>query len=196
MEFKDFDLKTVGHGVTMVGGVWGGNGNVFVCLFPESNDAADGADTHVFPMNADEWTLLLKHADLVETEVLEQAQDGKLYKAIVRKCQRTIDSKVSWNVYRRDGYRCRYCGNDKCPLTVDHLVLWEEGGPSSTENNLVASCRKCNKVRGNKQYGDWLKHPFYRENSKKLTAEVRAANETVLGTLEQIPRVFRKRKKR
>ena len=61
----------------------------------------------------------------------------KLYKAVIRKCQRNIEQGVSWNVFRRDGYACRYCGNKEVPLTVDHLVLWEESGPS-TEANLVS----------------------------------------------------------
>ena len=78
MKFEDFNLKSIGNGVTMVGGVWAGEGNMIVCLFPDSNDAADDADTHVLRMDADEWRLLLRQADLVETDVLEKAEDGKL----------------------------------------------------------------------------------------------------------------------
>ena len=192
MEFKDLDIQTIGQEVLLVGGVWAGNGKTFVCLFPEYEE--EGPPIFVLKLTTEEWKVLIRQSDLVETEVLAKAKDGSLYKTITRKCQRNIDQGISWNVYRRDGYRCRYCGKDTVPLTVDHLVLWEEGGPS-IEENLVASCRKCNKTRGNMQYGDWLKHPYYLKVSQNLYSSVRADNEALVGTLDQIPRVFHKRKR-
>jgi len=193
MEFKDFKIQEVGREILLVGGVWAGNGNAYLCLFPEFGDSED-TKIQVLEMTTEDWAALLRQSDLMETEVLAKAEDGKLYKAVARKCQRNIDQGTSWNVFRRDGYACRYCGNDKAPLTVDHLVLWEEGGPS-LEENLLSACRKCNKVRGNTQYADWLKHPFYKGKSKNLTPEVRAANEAILGTLDAIPRHIKKRKR-
>ena len=77
-------------------------------------------------------------------------------------------------------------------MTVDHLVRWEERGPW-IEVNLVTSCRKCNKTRGDTSYADWLKSEFYLRVSKALTPEVRAANEAILGTLAGIPRVQKMR---
>lgn len=191
MEFKDLDIKTIGHEVLLVGGVWAGNDQTLVCLFPSEEQEGD---LHVLDMTPEEWKSLLRQSDLMEREVLEKAADGKLYKAVARKSQRQIDQGTSWRVYHRDGYACRYCAAQGIPLTVDHLVLWEEGGPS-TEENLVSSCRKCNKKRGNLQYAEWLKHPFYKKKSKQLTPEVRAQNEAILGTLDDIPRVFNKRKR-
>jgi 5-methylcytosine-specific restriction endonuclease McrA len=61
--------------------------------------------------------------DVVETEVLDPA--NKNQKVIVRKSQREVELQTNWNVFRRDNYNCRYCGNDHTPLTVDHVVLWE-----------------------------------------------------------------------
>lgn len=194
MEFKDLDLETVGREVLLTGGVWSADGKVYVCLFPELG-ADEEYDLDVLHMTTEDWKLLIRQSDLMETEVLEKAKDGKLTKTIARKCQRQIEQGINWNVFRRDGYACRYCGNDQVPLTVDHLVLWEEGGPS-IEENLVSACRKCNKVRGNTQYDEWLKHPRYLATSKDLTPEVRAANEAILGTLDRIPRFVTKRKKR
>lgn len=194
-EFSEFNVMDIGNEVTMVGGLWGGKGELFICLFPESNYAADDVDVRVMKMSADEWKVLIKQADLVETEALERAEDGKIYKAVVRKCQRTIDAKVSWNVFRRDGYRCRYCGRDNVPLTVDHLILWEEGGPA-IEENLVAADRRCNKTRGNTQYADWLMHPYYKRVSRNLTDEQRSVNRKLVETLDAIPRFVGKRKKR
>lgn len=192
MEFKDLDIKTVGQEVLLVGGVWAGNGNTLVCLFPEFGETE--GDIHALSMTGDEWKVLLRQSDLVETEVLAKTEDGKLYKAIARKCQRTVEQGVNWNVFRRDKYACRYCGNDQVPLTVDHLVLWEDGGPA-IEDNLVAACRKCNKRRGNTQYGDWLKHEYYLKVSRRLQEWQKRRNEEVLATLADIPRVINKRKR-
>ena len=73
------------------------------------------------------------------------------------------------------------------PLTVDHLVCWEEGGPS-IEANLVSSCKKCNKIRGNTPFEAWLRHPVYRKVSQGLTDRARQDNERLVPTLSQIPR--------
>ena len=195
MDFKDLDLKTVGREVLLAGGVWSSDGKVYVCLFPELG-VLEEYDLNVLHMTADDWKLLIRQSDLMETEVLEKAADGKLTKVVARKCQRQIEQSVSWNVFRRDGYACRYCGNDKVPLTVDHLVLWEEGGPS-IEENLVAACRRCNKVRGNTQYADWLKHPSYwKVATRGLTSAQQRANYVLADTLDGIPRFVTKRKKR
>lgn len=75
------------------------------------------------------------------------------------------------------------------PLTVDHLVLWEEGGPS-IPTNLVAADRRCNKTRGNMRYEDWLNSSYYRKVSKRLTTQQRDANRALLDTLDAIPRML------
>jgi len=124
-----------------------------------------------------------------------------LYKAVVRKCQRNIDQVVSWNVFGRDNFACRYCGRshddngNRVPLTVDHLVLWENGGPS-TESNLASSCKKCNKTRGNTEYADWLNHHYYKRVAENLTQAQRQANIDLLSTLANIELVINIRTKR
>lgn len=193
MEFKDIDLKTVGQEVLLVGGVWAGRDQTLVLVFPEFGEHE--GDVHVLTPTTEEWQQLIRQSDLVETEVLAKAKDGSLYKVVARKCQRTVEQGVSWAVFRRDGYACRYCARDDVPLTVDHLVLWEEGGPS-TEENLLSACRKCNKKRGNTQYAEWLSHPYYLKRSRNLSPEMRAANEAVVATLDAIPRVPHTEKRR
>jgi 5-methylcytosine-specific restriction endonuclease McrA len=109
-----------------------------------------------------------------------------LKKAILRKSTRQIDAGVSWRVFKRDEYTCRYCGKDDVPLTVDHLVLWEKGGPT-IEDNLVACCKKCNKKRGNMKYEDWLVSDYYKKVSKNLSAEIRELNCVTKFSLSTIP---------
>ena len=53
------------------------------------------------------------------------------------------------NVLIRDEFRCVYCGRDKIPLTIDHVVPKSKGGKSNFEN-CVASCKPCNEKKGDK----------------------------------------------
>jgi hypothetical protein len=152
--------------------------------------------THVLDMDRDDWARFIRQTDLLEVEVLAATGDNKkLAKAVIRKSQRQISQGVSWQVYKRDGYRCRYCAAEGVPMTVDHLVLWEDGGPSIPEN-LVTACRRCNKTRGNTEYGAWLRHPYYRKVSRGLIMAAQEANEAVLHTLAAIPRMVHKPSKR
>ena len=185
MDFKDFPLHKVGNGCGMVGMIFADNDTSYVLAFPEhQGNLPPGEDV---TMTQEDWKALVRQSDLVEVEVLAKAKDGKLVKTFLRKSARQISQQVSWNVFRRDGYACRYCGNDKVPLTVDHLVLWEEGGPS-IEENLLTACKKCNKTRGNMQYEDWLRSPRYVRVAEKLTQEQREANVRIIPSLDRIPR--------
>jgi hypothetical protein len=181
-KFNEFPLSKVGTSVQLTGGVWSGDGRHYLVMFPEEEQYFD---YDIVLADTEDWKKLLRQSDLMEVEVLEKREDGKLYKGIARKCQRHIDQKVSWHVFKRDGYACRYCGRDDVPLTVDHLVLWENGGPS-TEANLVSACKKCNKTRGNTSYADWLTHPRYRRTAEALTQEQRQANLEIVATLDGI----------
>lgn len=200
MRLEEVDLLKFGHTIQMAGAVYLGDGKLFITLFPDelgavSKDAtfqsqgqASALDVVTLDMDLDDWTRFLQQTDLLETEILTRSSDGKLAKAIVRKSQRQISQGVSWAVYKRDGYRCRYCAADDIPLTVDHLVLWEEAGPSTVQN-LVAACRRCNKARGNTQYAEWLEHPHYKRVSRNLDAATRQANQALVSTLDAIPRL-------
>ncbi len=187
MQFSDIKLNDVGQTIQLVAAVYAGNDGVYVLPLPSCFDEVSGATMEVVRMTNEDWIAWLRQSDLVETEVLAQAKDGTLYKAMTRKCQRVVDQQVSWNVFRRDNFMCRYCGAENLPLTVDHLVRWEDGGPS-IEKNLVASCRRCNKIRGDTAYAAWLRHPYYLERAQNLSIMVRELNERVAGTLADIPR--------
>jgi HNH endonuclease len=182
---KDINLLDVGHSITMVGALYAGKGQVLAMLFPEGADEAKLAPVTQLDMTLEDWKGFLVQTDTLPVEAFP---DGSPQKAILRKANREVDNTVSWAVYRRDSFRCRYCANDKVPLTVDHLVRWEERGPW-IEANLVTACRKCNKTRGDTSYAEWLKSDFYLRVSVKLTPEVRSANEAILGRLDSIPRV-------
>ncbi len=50
------------------------------------------------------------------------------------------------NVYRRDNYRCQYCGDrfSSADLTFDHVVPRSRGGATNW-TNIVTSCQPCNR---------------------------------------------------
>lgn len=184
MKFNDINLLEFGNSIQMSGTVFSDGNKSYVCLFPgeTSHDV-----TNFITMDIEDWKNLIRQTDLMETEILAKTSDGNLAKIIYRKSQRQIDQAISWKVFKRDEYKCQYCGADNVPLTVDHLICWEEGGPS-IEANLLTACKKCNKIRSNKSYAEWLQHPRYLETKKKLSPKIQQRNEDILTTLDKIPR--------
>jgi len=57
----------------------------------------------------------------------------------------TVSKRMRYEVLRRDGHRCRYCGAAApgVMLTVDHVVPVALGG-SDDPSNLIAACGPCN----------------------------------------------------
>lgn len=57
----------------------------------------------------------------------------------------SVSRRLRYEVLRRDGHRCRYCGASApdAPLTVDHVVPVALGGPDEP-SNLVTACADCN----------------------------------------------------
>jgi 5-methylcytosine-specific restriction endonuclease McrA len=53
------------------------------------------------------------------------------------------------NIFRRDGFRCQYCGRKDSELTIDHVVPKSRGGEESWEN-LTTACKPCNTKKGNR----------------------------------------------
>lgn len=66
------------------------------------------------------------------------------------------------NIYKRDGYRCVYCGGtDKRHLTLDHVYPRSKGGPD-TWSNLVTACLTCNGEKDDltlEEYGKDIPNP-------------------------------------
>jgi hypothetical protein len=186
--FADLPLLEVGHTITMIGALYEGHGKAFALLFPDcSDEAGQWFPPHLMQMTLEDWQAFLLQTDTLPVEAFP---DGSPAKAILRKASREVDTIVSWAVYRRDRYQCRYCGRNDVPLTVDHVIRWEERGPW-TQENLVTACRKCNKTRGDMPYADWLQSEAYLRFSDQRPAEASAANEALLSTLESIPLVKR-----
>jgi len=50
------------------------------------------------------------------------------------------------NIFRRDGFKCQYCGS-KEHLTLDHVVPRSKGGGTNWRN-LITACKFCNAKKG------------------------------------------------
>lgn len=55
------------------------------------------------------------------------------------------------NVFARDGHRCQYCGEhfETRDLNLDHVIPRDKGGSTSWDN-VVCSCIRCNTKKANK----------------------------------------------
>jgi len=66
-------------------------------------------------------------------------------------------------LFRRDNYRCQYCGQPSNHLTIDHIIPRHQGGMHSWEN-LVSACPACNRRKGGKALQEahmiLLRQPF------------------------------------
>ena len=53
------------------------------------------------------------------------------------------------NIFRRDNFKCVYCGKTTQPLTLDHVIPKSRNGGTTWEN-LVCACIKCNNKKGDR----------------------------------------------
>lgn len=157
LKFTDLELKDLGHEIEIGGMILQGKGKTYAVMFPTS----ELDHPELVQMDHEDWKKLLYQVDTLETILFPNKPHEA--KVVVRKSQRNIEQTVSWNVFRRDDYTCQYCASKTSVLTVDHIVLWEDMG-ASVEDNLITACRKCNKIRGNMDYEDWLKTDFIKKH--------------------------------
>lgn len=172
IRLDDINILDIGNTIQIAGTVWAGKGVCFIT--PGPNSVEDFSNIKLLKLSIEDWQKFLRQADIMETEILKKDDTG-IIKAIFRKSQRQIDSVMQWVVFKRDNYSCVYCGRTGIPLTVDHIVLWEKGGPTIPEN-LVAACRSCNKDRGNTEYSVWIKSNIYKKKSANLNESQKTRN--------------------
>lgn len=180
IRLRDLNLYDVGSTIQLVGALYQEYGKTYLVVLPD--EAIADTEPIILKMDLGDWQTFLRQTDLVETEILQNDGTG-IKKAIVRKTQRMIDGSLQARIWKRDEWKCRYCGRDDVQLTVDHIILWEELG-ATIEENLLSSCKKCNRTRGNMQYEDWLKSKEYEQLSQKLRGEQLSKNRFVL---QQLP---------
>lgn len=65
------------------------------------------------------------------------------------KKRKAISKRIRFEVFKRDGFACVYCGNHppQILLHVDHVVAVAAGGTNDIDN-LVTACEPCNLGKG------------------------------------------------
>lgn len=190
MNFDDF-IKEVGINAGISGIVFDGKTGAVTVMLPGVN-SLDPLGHPVFETDVEMFKKMVRQMDTQETTLYS---GDKNKKTIVRKTQRQLDNKISWKVFARDEYTCRYCGregSEGVPMSYDHVKLWEEGGENTMENGVCA-CRKCNKTRGNTDYSEWLDSDEYSRTSKNVSEKFRNENEKLRGKYRNFPERISKR---
>jgi len=69
--------------------------------------------------------------------------------------RKPISPKVRFEVFKRDSFRCQYCGRSAPDviLEVDHIQPVKEGGTNDLMN-LITSCRECNQGKKDRVLDD------------------------------------------
>jgi hypothetical protein len=189
IKLEDINLLDVGVNLRLTGVIYSDVDSHILCFLPNEED---GQDSYILNMDLEDWKKFIRQTDLTEVETLVLHPNGGVVKAILRKSARNIDARITWRVFKRDNYTCRYCGAEGVPMTIDHLILWKKGG-ATVKGNLVTTCRKCNKIRGDMPYHQWIVSRTYLNKSKNLSQEVIAKNLDLIETIKSIPRVVHKK---
>lgn len=63
--------------------------------------------------------------------------------------RKPLSKRVRFEVFKRDGFRCMYCGAHPPDvlLEADHITPVVDGG-ENTEDNLITACFNCNRGKG------------------------------------------------
>jgi len=97
-------------------------------------------------LTKDEW---LAHKSVLEAADLITADNRSIYEPLDSATDRL--PPVEWaevrdRIFERDEYTCRYCGEKGGRLECDHVMPISRGGDNS-DDNLVTSCRTCNRSK-------------------------------------------------
>lgn len=77
-------------------------------------------------------------------------QDRAIWDSICRVERGKVSNQLRFQIYERDGYRCKQCGRTEDEvggLEIDHIRPISQGGKSEL-HNLQTLCRDCNKEKG------------------------------------------------
>lgn len=67
--------------------------------------------------------------------------------------RKPLSPRTRFEVFKRDGFRCAYCGNSPpsgAVLEVDHITPVAAGGRNE-ECNLVTCCERCNSGKSDRE---------------------------------------------
>lgn len=65
---------------------------------------------------------------------------------MVRRPPRKERKLTRFEIFKRDRYKCQYCGRESKQLTLDHVMPRFRGGEHTWEN-VVSACVNCNRIK-------------------------------------------------
>ena len=96
-----------------------------------------------------------------------------LEKEPARGMRKAVNEKVRYEVFSRDGFRCKACGrttDDGVKIVVDHIRPVDWGGTNDI-SNLITLCEECN--RGKKAWVDSVPSQIMKEVMDRPSVEQR-----------------------
>lgn len=124
----------------------GASDNYF--YFCDMCEIKDGRPTIVFkklPKRQGHFAICLSCIKLLYIDNVSEID--KVDEKIIIK-RKTISEHQRNNIFARDNYTCKKCGN-KTNLTIDHIIPFALGGRTSNKN-LQTLCQSCNSKKGKK----------------------------------------------
>ena len=104
--------------------------------------------------------LFLEKADVVieydDIYIRSSSQKFKLPSVLRVRCKRKKMHEYlnlnKMNIFKRDKYKCAYCGNyfTKKELTIDHIQPQSRDGDKKSWENLITACGTCNNKKADK----------------------------------------------
>ncbi|MGH9327337.1 MAG: HNH endonuclease [Terriglobia bacterium] len=89
-----------------------------------------------------------------------------------------VAREEAMKVFRRDHYRCQYCGLEGLAsfenwmlLTVDHIHAYARGGSLKADNQVTA-CQPCNAIKGTKDFKSLAEAKKYVQAKREEWQEV------------------------
>lgn len=97
-----------------------------------------------------------------------------------------VNKRIRFEVFKRDGYRCRYCGatSAEARLTIDHLVPISLGGLNRAEN-LVVACWDCNSGKHDVPLDSEPMIPAVRDDAERWARAIEVCAQIALTDMEE-----------
>jgi len=118
------------------------------------SEGMDEMDNHEFLISAAKWCYRRFGFGVASLDgyldYLERKQSIRLYSTNVKAWYEIIRK-----VFNRDKHTCQYCSQVGGKLEVDHVIPFSKGGTNDL-NNLVTSCRRCNRQKKDKSVDEFL----------------------------------------
>jgi len=124
---------------------------------------------HTFLLSAARWSFRTHGYGKADLDGYLQYLENKPSKKRLWNTNVILWYSLRKTIFERDNYTCKYCGIRGGKLEVDHIIPISSGG-TDDPNNLITSCRRCNRQKGGKsidEFENWKKSETLEETGSK-----------------------------